>query len=149
MLPSRGFLDKLASLAARRRLEDLTVGPVLTVTTAEFQAHIDALLRIPGARLLFGGKPLAGHSIPPQYGAVEPTAVYVPLEEMLKEEHFSTVSEEIFAPFQVGTWWCLAHVTLSRLANADTSGWCVSPSHTAVLHVGGPLEAADGARLCG
>jgi len=38
-------------------------------------------LSIPtGARLLFGGQPLKGHSIPPQYGAIQPTAVFVPLK---------------------------------------------------------------------
>lgn len=30
-----------------------------------------ALLKLPGARLVFGGKPLDGHTIPPVYGAVE------------------------------------------------------------------------------
>lgn len=60
------------------------------------------LPRSPGARLLFGGRPLTGHSIPDVYGAVEPTAVYVPLEEALKEEHFGAVTTELFGPFQVG-----------------------------------------------
>ena len=33
-----------------------------------------------GARLMFGGKPLGGgHTIPRVYGAIEPTAVFVPL----------------------------------------------------------------------
>jgi 1-pyrroline-5-carboxylate dehydrogenase len=33
-----------------------------------------------GARLLFGGQPLEGHTIPKQYGAIQPTAVFVPLK---------------------------------------------------------------------
>ncbi len=33
-----------------------------------------------GARLMFGGQPLSGHSIPKQYGAIQPTAVFVPLK---------------------------------------------------------------------
>jgi 1-pyrroline-5-carboxylate dehydrogenase len=33
-----------------------------------------------GARLLFGGEELTGHSIPEQYGAIKPTAVFVPLK---------------------------------------------------------------------
>jgi hypothetical protein len=37
------------------------------------------------------------------YGAVEPTAVWVPLKEMLKEENFEACTTEIFAPFQVVT----------------------------------------------
>jgi 1-pyrroline-5-carboxylate dehydrogenase len=59
-------------------------------------------LQIPGARLLFGGKPLENHSIPKVYGAVEPTAVFVPLPEILKNEYFGLVTTEIFGPFQVG-----------------------------------------------
>ena len=55
----------------------------------------------PGAKVLFGGKPLTGHSIPAVYGAVQPTAVFVPLVEALKPEHFGTVTTEVFGPFQV------------------------------------------------
>jgi 1-pyrroline-5-carboxylate dehydrogenase len=51
--------------------------------------------------VLFGGKELKKHTIPKVYGAIEPTAVYVPLDEMLKPEHFDTVTTEIFGPFQV------------------------------------------------
>lgn len=29
---------------------------------------------------MFGGEPLSGHSIPKQYGAIQPTAVFVPLK---------------------------------------------------------------------
>ncbi len=63
-------------------------------------------LRLPsthpsGAKLLFGGKPLRNHSIPEVYGAVEPTAVFVPLEQALLPEHFETVTTEVFGPFQV------------------------------------------------
>lgn len=54
-----------------------------------------------GATLLFGGKPLAHHTIPEVYGAVEPTAVFVPLEQALKPEHFGAVTTEVFGPFQV------------------------------------------------
>jgi hypothetical protein len=54
-----------------------------------------------GAKLLFGGKALEGHSIPQVYGAVEPTAVFVPLAEALKPQHFEAVTTEVFGPFQV------------------------------------------------
>jgi 1-pyrroline-5-carboxylate dehydrogenase len=100
-----GLLDRLASLAGRRRLEDLTIGPVLTWTTAQMQAHVKALCSIPGAKLLFGGKALTGHSIPPQYGAMEATAVSVPLEEALKAAHYATVTREVFGPVQVVLEW--------------------------------------------
>ena len=52
------FLQKIEELAARRNLQDLTVGPVLTWTNEKIKAHIDAVLELPGAKLLFGGKPL-------------------------------------------------------------------------------------------
>eukprot|EP00898_Chlorokybus_atmophyticus_P005137 jgi/Chlat1/5624/Chrsp369S05383 len=98
-----GLVDKLAKLARRRQLKDLTIGPVLTVSTQQMLDHQQHLLTIPGARVLFGGKPLTSHSIPDQYGAMEPTAVFVPLKEMLKPDHFKMATTEIFGPFQVVT----------------------------------------------
>jgi len=98
-----GLLDKIRVNAATRRLDDLTVGPVLTHTTENILQHVARLTEIPGARLLFGGKELENHKIPKKYGAVEPTAVFVPLEELLKKEHFGACCTELFAPFQVVT----------------------------------------------
>jgi len=100
---STGLLDKMKANAATRKLADLTVGPTLTVTTQRILDHTKRLLEIPGAKLLFGGKELRNHNIPDRYGAVEPTAVFVPLKEMLKDEHFEHCATEIFAPFQVVT----------------------------------------------
>ncbi|CAN1266101.1 Probable aldehyde dehydrogenase [Linum perenne] len=97
------LLSKLKELAERRKLEDLTIGPVLTVTTETMLDHLNKLLQIPGAKLLFGGKPLENHTIPSIYGAVKPTAVYVPLKEILKEGNYELVTKEIFGPFQVVT----------------------------------------------
>ncbi|CAI0399344.1 unnamed protein product [Linum tenue] len=97
------LLSKLKELAERRKLEDLTVGPVLTVTTEAMLDHVNKLLNIPGAKLLFGGKALENHSIPSIYGAVKPTAVYVPLEEILKAGNYELVTKEVFGPFQVVT----------------------------------------------
>ena len=60
------------------------------------------LLAIPGARVAFGGERLSGHAIPACYGAWQPTAVYVPLREMLASpENFAAATTEIFGPFQV------------------------------------------------
>lgn len=56
---------------------------------------------LPGARLAFGGRPLQGHSIPEVYGAIEPTAVFLPLEEILKEGNFEVATTEVFGPLQV------------------------------------------------
>lgn len=63
--------------------------------------HMNKLLQIPGSKLLFGGKPLGNHRIPSIYGALKPTAVYVPLEEILKDNNYELVMREIFGPFQV------------------------------------------------
>lgn len=103
---SSGLFDKLKYLASRRNLDDLTIGPVLSHSTSEILNHTNSLLSIPGARLLLGGKPLENHSIPECYGAVEPTAVYVPLSEINQsKERFDLVTREIFGPFQVVTDW--------------------------------------------
>ncbi|CAN0447341.1 unnamed protein product, partial [Laminaria digitata] len=80
------------------------IGPVLSVTTARCMEHIDNLLKIKGAKVLFGGKPLSSENakkIPAVYGAWEPTAVFVPLEEMIKTpENLTLCTTEIFGPFQ-------------------------------------------------
>jgi len=74
---------------------------VLTWTTDAILAHTRRLLDIPGAKLLWGGAPLEGHSIPSCYGAVEPTAVSVPLAALRDREHFEAATTEVFGPFQV------------------------------------------------
>uniref|UniRef100_A0A7S3LJU0 Aldehyde dehydrogenase domain-containing protein n=1 Tax=Aplanochytrium stocchinoi TaxID=215587 RepID=A0A7S3LJU0_9STRA len=100
----RGILGKIESLATRRSLEDLTISPVLSVTTERIKEHVDQLLKIPGAYVVFGGEELEKHNIPKCYGAVKPTAVFVPLEEMLRnKENFELCTTEIFGPFQVIT----------------------------------------------
>lgn len=100
-----GIFDELARLAAQRNLADLSAGPVLTWTTARMRAHIDALLQIKGARLLFGGGELAGgnHRIPACYGAIEPTAVFVPLRQLRRARNFPLATTEVFGPVQVVT----------------------------------------------
>ena len=83
-------------------MKDDTIGPVITWTTEGMLSHVDKLLKIPGARLAFGGKELEGHTVPKVYGAIQPTAVFVPLKEILKdEETFKTVTTEVFGPLQV------------------------------------------------
>ena len=92
--------------AAKRSLKDLTISPVLSWTTEKIQAHVDACMALPGAKLAIGGKPLADHSIPDIYGAFEPTAVFIPLDTMLaSQENFDLATTELFGPFQVFTTW--------------------------------------------
>ena len=98
-----GLENALAKQAQKRNLEDLTIGPVLTWTTDRMLQHMEKVLKIPGAKLMFGGKALTGHSIPECYGAIEPTAVFVPLEELLKPDHFDVCTTELFGPFQILT----------------------------------------------
>lgn len=95
--------SRLISLARKRNLTDLSVGPVLTWTNEQIQTHIDELLKINGAFLFFGGKPLIGHKIPSCYGAYEPTAIYVPLKEIML--NFKLVTTEVFGPVQIITGW--------------------------------------------
>lgn len=97
------LISKMKDLAERRKLADLTIGPVLTFTTESLLEHKNKLLEIPGSKLLFGGQPLEDHSIPQIYGAIKPTAVYVPLEEIVKDKNYELVTKEIFGPFQVVT----------------------------------------------
>eukprot|EP00560_Eucampia_antarctica_P001527 CAMPEP_0197833422 /NCGR_PEP_ID=MMETSP1437-20131217/18990_1 /TAXON_ID=49252 ORGANISM="Eucampia antarctica, Strain CCMP1452" /NCGR_SAMPLE_ID=MMETSP1437 /ASSEMBLY_ACC=CAM_ASM_001096 /LENGTH=489 /DNA_ID=CAMNT_0043437481 /DNA_START=291 /DNA_END=1760 /DNA_ORIENTATION=+ len=97
------LIDKMKANASRRSLDDLTMGPVLTHTTKDMMDHIHQLLTVPGASLLFGGKEIENHDIPDVYGAIQPTAVFVPLKEMLKDEYFDMCATELFAPFQVVT----------------------------------------------
>lgn len=65
--------------AARRNLADLTVGPVLSWTTEKMLSHMNSILKLEGSKILFGGKALDNGSIPKCYGAIQPTAVFVPL----------------------------------------------------------------------
>jgi len=98
-----GFVEKIRALAARRNLNDRTCIPIFTWTNKQLDAHVQACLKVPGSKLLFGGKGLTGHSIPECYGAYEPTAVYVPLHELKKPEYFPTVTKEVFGPFFIVT----------------------------------------------
>lgn len=97
------LLPKLKEFVERRKLEDLTIGPVLTFTTEAMLEHKNELLEIPGAKVLFGGEALENHTIPSVYGAIKPTAIYVPLEEILKDKNYELVTREIFGPFQIVT----------------------------------------------
>lgn len=101
-----GVVEKLAEMASKRNLQDLTATPILTWTTERIQSHLNACLtRIPGATLAFGGRPLTGHNIPSCYGAFEPTAVRIPIESLADPEVFKLATTELFGPFQVIVDW--------------------------------------------
>lgn len=52
------LLDKMKSQASKRSLKNLTIAPVLTWSNDRIKAHMDAILELDGAKLLFGGNPL-------------------------------------------------------------------------------------------
>jgi 1-pyrroline-5-carboxylate dehydrogenase len=112
-----GIIDRLATRAALRKLDDLTNGAILTETNDRILKHIEKLLELPGARVLYGGKPLENHQIPEKYGAMQPTAVFVPLESiMATPEAFALVTTEVFANFQVVTRYNESNLDLALLA---------------------------------
>lgn len=100
------LLEMMKSRAAQRSLDDLTVGPVLSHTTENLLEHVTKLLKLPGSHLLFGGKELDPntHNVPACYGAIEPTAVFVPLQSILSSADATRLcTKEIFGPMQVVT----------------------------------------------
>lgn len=68
-----------------------------------FLNHVKNLLTIPGASIAFGGDliPSKEHSIPSCYGSWNPTAVKIPIKQLLLEENFSLCTTEIFGGFQI------------------------------------------------
>ncbi|PFH32202.1 aldehyde dehydrogenase (NAD) family protein [Besnoitia besnoiti] len=104
-----GLLEKLKELASRRSYDDLTLSPVLSHSNEEIQKHVDSLLKLPNACLLFGGKAVQNATtaaIPAKYGAYEPTAVFVPLGSILmNKENLELATTELFGPVQVVTEW--------------------------------------------
>lgn len=64
-----GLLEKMAEQAGRRSLKNLTIGPVLTWNNEKIKEHLDAVLELEGAEVLFGGQPLKNHTIPDCYGS--------------------------------------------------------------------------------
>lgn len=75
----------------------------MTWNNERIKAHLDAVLELDGTKLLFGGNPLKDHSIPVQYGAWEPTCVFVPLKHFRGARKQKLLCTEIFAPFQIVT----------------------------------------------
>lgn len=58
------LMDNVKKQALSRNLKDLSIGPVFTWNNNQIKEHIDAVLELEGSKVLFGGKPLTGHSIP-------------------------------------------------------------------------------------
>lgn len=95
------FVEKFAAQAGRRNLKNLTIGPVITWDNASIKEHIDRVLELDGAELLFGGVPLRNHSIPAVYGSYEPTAIKVPLKHFRGKMKRQLLTTELFGPFSL------------------------------------------------
>ena len=93
-------MPRLKKLVERRRLDNLSIGPVLTWSNKEIKNHINALLQIPGSEVVFGNEELESHTIPSVYGSMKPTAVEIPIEQLLTD-HFDLITSEVFGPVQV------------------------------------------------
>src|SRR3989339_1710719 len=124
---TENFFGLLRESAGQRTLSNLTIGPDLTWTTGAMLEHVQKLASIPGAKILFGGKPLNGHNIPKCYGAIEPTAVYVPLHEIGDARNFKLATTEVFGPVQVVTTYKESDLALvlyacERMKNHLTAG---------------------------
>ncbi len=98
------FLELIEKQASKRNLENLTIGPILSWNNEKIKAHIDAVLELDGAKLLFGGEPLPQpHKIPAIYGSYKPTAIFVPFKHFRSERKFKLLTTELFGPFQIVT----------------------------------------------
>lgn len=82
----------------------MSIAPILSWNNEKIKAHIDAVMELEGAKILFGGKPLTeAHTIPAVYGSFQPTAIYVPLKHFRSVKKFKLLTTELFGPFQIVT----------------------------------------------
>ena len=93
----------MGEIAGRRNLSDMTLGPLLSVTNKRIKDHIEAILKLPGTKVQFGGDvPNVEHKIPDCYGFFQPTGVFVPLEHFFTDQKtLELLTTEIFGPFQL------------------------------------------------
>ena len=101
--PELKLYEKMKERAAMRNLNDLTLSPVLSLKNKEFFEYVEKLLKLEGAKVLFGNEEIKGHKIPPDYGSFVATAIFVPLNHFLTNEGFELLSKEVFGPFKVIT----------------------------------------------
>lgn len=99
-----GFMDKLVARVSKRNIQDLTISPLISVTNEQAESRIAELLKIPGAKIITGGKRVQEkHSTPPNYGLFEPTIVSIPFEQISKKENGELVFKELFGPLLIVT----------------------------------------------
>ena len=78
----------------------MSIGPVLTWKNDQLFNHINSLLELPGTTCLCGGTELESHNIPKIYGSIKPTAVSIPVNQLLGKD-FELITSEVFGPVQV------------------------------------------------
>lgn len=120
---NNNFIEKLKTLSARRKMDDLTIGPVLTWSTEKMMNHINSILQtVPNSKLSFGGKKLkfqtkqkqqqeeeedafkatSDDCVPSEYGLIEPTAIEIPIQSLfVSNDAFNLCTKELFGPFQI------------------------------------------------
>lgn len=102
VLPDTSHRRTASTFAHQRNLQRYAVGMRASAYACLLSCcPAAAVLARAGAKLLWGGQPLTGHTIPECYGAIQPTAVFVPLASMQDPAVFKLVTTEVFGPFQV------------------------------------------------
>lgn len=79
-----------------------TMGPIITLNSDEMIDHVNKLLEIKGSKLWFGNRKIEKKNVPKHLGFIEPTAVYIPIDE-INDSNIDLVTKEIFGPVQVIT----------------------------------------------
>jgi len=117
------FIHDLAQLTQGRSVEDLSLGPILGHDRESCRKHLDILLSLPGAKLLFGGQvsrdgmAVPSHEalsvrpggefgpikVPSMYGLMAPSAVFVPLKSLMALPKGHSAFNELFGPLQLVT----------------------------------------------
>lgn len=96
--------EKVKAKALNRKFKDLTICPIMSWNNTKIQKHVDKVLQVEGAQLLFGGaKVKEANSVPDCYGLYEPTAIKVPLEAFLNKKNYPLLTQELFGPYQIVT----------------------------------------------
>jgi len=89
------FRYNLKELAYRE-----TMGPIITLNNETINDHVNKLLKINKSLLWFGNKIKKNNKIPEHLGYIEPTAVFIPLEE-INDKNIDLIFKEIFGPVQI------------------------------------------------
>jgi len=122
------FLEKFKNITTKRSVKEGSISPVLSWSNQRLREQIDKILKVPGAKLIFGGKQVQGHESAKQYGLYEPTLISIPLSSYFNnEKDFHLITTEIFGPVSIVTEYKNSELDqvltiLERLENHLTAG---------------------------